>query len=137
MAEDMLSGHDLRPLSVVSAMAWVTYRLGQKDLSKVHTWYHRVLHGREKILGPTDPETLTTLNDLGFICEKEGLYSESEQYPMAALSGRQARKPTRSYGGLHSDNVRSQRPVPCQYALKDDDVSRTVRCCLRSIEAIR
>ncbi|KAL8644519.1 MAG: hypothetical protein Q9226_007722, partial [Calogaya cf. arnoldii] len=89
MVESLVGEDDLETLATVSAMAWVTYREGRKDLSQAHEWYQRVLWGRETQLGPAHPDTFTTLNDLGFICEKQGLYAEGEEHLLRALHGRE------------------------------------------------
>lgn len=57
-------------------------------LSQAHALYQRALTGGEEQLGQCHPETLTTLNDLGFICEKEGLYAMAGEFLAVAMSGR-------------------------------------------------
>lgn len=87
--ESLLGNEHLRTLSVVMTMAWVVYRRGNQKLSLAHDLYQRALTGRGLQLGWHHPDTLTTLNDLGFICEKEGLYAMAEKFLIAAMNGRE------------------------------------------------
>ncbi|CUS09277.1 unnamed protein product, partial [Tuber aestivum] len=47
----------------------------------------RALEGREKILGPAHPDTLTSVRNLASVLESQGKYGESEAMNRRALEG--------------------------------------------------
>ncbi|CUS09276.1 unnamed protein product [Tuber aestivum] len=49
--------------------------------------HRRVLEGREKILGPDHPNTLTSVNNLAIVLKSQGKYDESEAMNRRALEG--------------------------------------------------
>ncbi|CUS06611.1 unnamed protein product [Tuber aestivum] len=51
--------------------------------------HRRALEGREKILGPDHPDTLTSVNNLAGVLQSQGKYDESEEMHRRALEGRE------------------------------------------------
>jgi len=51
--------------------------------------HQRALEGREKVLGPEDPDTLTSVSNLGSVLNGLGKYEEAEAMHQRALEGRE------------------------------------------------
>ncbi|RPB01269.1 TPR-like protein [Choiromyces venosus 120613-1] len=62
--------------------------------------FHRALEGREKVLGPDHPGTLTIVNNLAFVLNDRGRYGESEAMFHRALEGRE-----KVFGPDHPDTL--------------------------------
>ncbi|KAH8691011.1 hypothetical protein GQ44DRAFT_636626, partial [Phaeosphaeriaceae sp. PMI808] len=49
----------------------------------------RVLRGREKVLGPEHPSTLTSMNNLALVLDSQGKYEEAETMNRQTLARRE------------------------------------------------
>ncbi|KAH7394832.1 hypothetical protein BKA66DRAFT_455924 [Pyrenochaeta sp. MPI-SDFR-AT-0127] len=49
--------------------------------------HRRALEGREKVLGPEHPDTLTSVDNLGWMLARQGKYEEAEAMHRRALEG--------------------------------------------------
>ncbi|CUS09496.1 unnamed protein product, partial [Tuber aestivum] len=70
------------------------FRLGLyfRDMGKYdesEKMHRHALEGREKILGPDHPDTLTSVNNLALVLREQGKYGESEKMHRHALEGRE------------------------------------------------
>jgi len=59
----------------------------QGKYEEAEAMYRRALEGREKVLGPEQPNTLTSVGSLGSVLERQGKYEEAEAMHRWALKG--------------------------------------------------
>jgi hypothetical protein len=73
----------------------------------------RALDGREKALGKEHPDTLTSVNSLALVLERQGKYEAAEEMNRQALHGRE-----KALGKEHPDTLTSvndlARVLQCQ-----------------------
>jgi Tfp pilus assembly protein PilF len=50
----------------------------QGKYEEAEAMHRRALEGREKVLGPEHPETITSVNNLGSMLERQSKYEEAE-----------------------------------------------------------
>ena len=70
------------------------------ELDKARAALERTLEGREKALGPTAADTLSTVHNLAVLSKEQGRYVEAKTLYERALRGREA-----TLGADHADTV--------------------------------
>jgi tetratricopeptide (TPR) repeat protein len=80
-------GEALNRAMVAGNTAWYLYLRGEYAAAEEIS--RDALDGREKVLGPEHPDTLTSVNNLGSVLERQGKYEEAEAMHRRALKGRE------------------------------------------------